>query len=80
MLDITEDLAGSVAAVRDEARAFAQEIAAPQATETDRTERYPWEMVAAMRDAGLMGMTIPRRLGGRGLPLAAAVIAVSELA
>ncbi|MEO1275413.1 MAG: acyl-CoA dehydrogenase family protein [Pseudomonadota bacterium] len=80
MLDITEDLAGSVAAVRDEARAFAQEIAAPQAAETDRTERYPWEMVAAMRDAGLMGMTIPRRLGGRGMPLAAAVTAVSELA
>ncbi|MEL6766492.1 MAG: acyl-CoA dehydrogenase family protein [Pseudomonadota bacterium] len=80
MLDITEDLAGNVAAVRDEARAFAQDVAAPQAAETDRTECYPWEMVAAMRDAGLMGMTIPRRLGGRGMPLAAAVTAVSELA
>ncbi|MEM6356878.1 MAG: acyl-CoA dehydrogenase family protein [Pseudomonadota bacterium] len=80
MLDISDDLNGSVAMVRDEAQRFAREVAAPQAAETDRTEQYPWEMVGAMRDAGLMGMTIPRRLGGRGLPLAAAVTAVSELA
>ncbi|MEM7496949.1 MAG: acyl-CoA dehydrogenase family protein [Pseudomonadota bacterium] len=80
MLDVADDLATSVSTVRDEARRFAREVAAPQAAETDRTERYPWEMVAAMRDAGLMGLTVPRRLGGRGLPLAAAVTAVSELA
>jgi alkylation response protein AidB-like acyl-CoA dehydrogenase len=45
---------------------LAQQEFAPTATETDRTETYPWDNVAKLRDAGFMGMTIPTSLGGRG--------------
>ena len=65
-------------ALRDRARAVA-EAAAAQAAETDRTEQYPWPMVARMRDAGLMGLTIPRDWGGPGLGYFEAALVIEEL-
>ena len=55
-------------------------LVAAQAAETDRTERYPWYAVHALRDAGLMGMTIPVAYGGRGASYLELVTAVEELA
>jgi hypothetical protein len=66
--------------VRRTARALARDVFAPRAAGIDRSECYPWDNVAALREAGLMGMTVPRTLGGRGLPLSAAVAAVGEIA
>ena len=66
-------------ALRDQARALAQEAAA-QAAETDRTEQYPWPMVRRLTEAGFMGMTIPRDHGGRGLSYFDAVLVIEELA
>ena len=62
------------------ARAFADEVAAPRAAETDRREAYPWETVAALRNAGFMGMTIPAELGGKGRDYLDAVLVIEQVA
>ena len=67
-------------ALRDEARALAIETIAPRAAEVDRTEEYPWDNVAALTDAGFMGMTIPEAYGGRGLSYLDAALVVEEMA
>ena len=41
------------------ARDLAERSIAPRAAEVDRTEAYPWDNVAALREAGLLGYTIP---------------------
>lgn len=61
-------------------RALAEETFRPRAAEIDRSEAYPWENVEALRDAGLMGMTLPKPLGGQGRDYLDAVIAVEEIA
>jgi alkylation response protein AidB-like acyl-CoA dehydrogenase len=64
-----------VSRARDVAR-----LVEPQAAETDRSEAYPWASVAALRAAGLMGMTIPREYGGLGASYYEAVLVVECLA
>ena len=66
-------------ALRERARAVAAGIA-PGAAETDRSEAYPWHVVARMREAGFFGMTIPRELGGAGLGYMETVLVVEEMA
>lgn len=46
----------------------------------DRTRTYPWPNVAAMAQAGLMGMTIPRNYGGQGASCLDVVLAVERIA
>ena len=60
--------------------AFAGETAAPRAAETDRSEEYPWDTVAALRDAGFMGMTIPAAYGGQGRDYLDAVLVIEQMA
>ena len=62
------------------ARAFAGEVAAPRAAETDRSEAYPWDTVAALRDAGFLGMTIPAAFGGQGRDYLDAVLVIEQMA
>jgi alkylation response protein AidB-like acyl-CoA dehydrogenase len=56
-------------------QARAQELAerqfAPLAEELDRDQRYPWENVRALVDAGLAGMFLPSEYGGQGASLTA---------
>jgi 3-sulfinopropanoyl-CoA desulfinase len=66
------------ARLRDRAREVARDAAA-QAAETDRTEQYPWPMVRRLREAGLMGLTIPRDWGGPGLSYFDAALVIEEL-
>src|SRR5882724_7042672 len=61
------------------ARAVAARIA-PTAAGTDRSETYPWDNVVLLRDAGLLGMTIPRALDGSGLSYLDAVVVIEEIA
>lgn len=64
-------------------RAIGVELAsqfAPLAAEWDKTRCYPWPNVAAMTDAGLMGMTIPRAFGGQGASFFDVVTVVEEVA
>lgn len=67
-------------ALRDKARALGEEVFRPRAQEVDRTEAYPWDSIAALRDAGFMGMTIPKAYGGAGRTYLDTVLVVEEMA
>lgn len=62
------------------ARELAQRKFAPTAAATDESEQYPWENVALLRDAGFMGMTLPKSVGGQGRSYLDAVVVVEEMA
>lgn len=62
------------------ARELAQQTFRPLAAEVDRTEQYPWESVNQLRDAGFMGMTIPKAYGGRGLSYLDTVLVIEQMA
>ena len=62
------------------ARRIANDAVAPQAAEVDRAEAYPWDNVAALRDAGLLGYTIPREYGGAGGSFLDAAVIIEEMA
>jgi 3-sulfinopropanoyl-CoA desulfinase len=62
------------------ARDLAQNVIAPRAAEVDRTEQYPWDNVQALREAGFIGITIPKELGGQGRSFLDAVILIVEMA
>ena len=67
-------------AFRQGAREFANTVVAPRAAETDRTEQYPWDNVAAMKDAGYMGMTIPKTYGGAARSFLEVTLLIEEMA
>lgn len=67
-------------ALQARARELAQSEFAPTAAETDRTEAYPWDNIAKLRDAGFMGMTLPKSAGGQGLSYLDTVIVIEEMA
>ncbi|MDH3451886.1 MAG: acyl-CoA dehydrogenase family protein, partial [Gammaproteobacteria bacterium] len=62
------------------ARELARTEIAPRAATIDREEQYPWHNVTALKEAGFMGMTIPREYGGLGLSFLDAVLVVDEMA
>jgi len=62
------------------ARHIAVTLIAPNAAEVDRNEQYPWGNVNALRDAGFMGMTIPKRYCGAGLSFLDAAVVIEEMA
>jgi acyl-CoA dehydrogenase len=55
--------------VKRDAREFAAEHVAPNAEEYYRTGEYPWEVLEAGMDAGLVAQDISEEYGGRGLDL-----------
>ena len=66
--------------LRERARELALQVIAPRAAEIDRSEQYPWHNVAALKDAGFLGMTVPRAYGGAGLGYLDAVLVIEEIA
>ena len=50
-------------ALKARARELAREVIAPRAAEVDRSEQYPWDNVAALKEAGFMGLTVPKAWG-----------------
>ena len=64
----------------EKARALARGPVAARAAEVDRSEQYPWDTVALLRDAGFFGMTIPVAYGGQGRSYLDAVLVIEELA
>ena len=62
------------------ARDLAAGIVATNAAEVDKSEQYPWENVKALKEAGFMGMTVPKELGGPGLNFLDANLVVEEMA
>jgi len=77
---MTFDLTSEQIALRERARAFAQEVARPRASEIDAQEQYPWDIVKALTEAGFMGMTIPSAYGGQGRSFLDAVLVIEEMA
>lgn len=67
-------------ALREIARDLAETRFAARAAGFDRTREYCWRNVAELAEAGLMGMTIPRALGGRGASFLEACGVVEEIA
>ena len=66
--------------LQEKARDLARRVVAPRAAEVDRTEAYPWDNVKALTEAGFMGMTVPKALGGPGLSYLDAVLVIEEMA
>ena len=67
-------------ALQARARAFAEEVVRPRAAEIDAQEQYPWDIVAALTQAGFVGMTIPAAYGGQGRSFLDAVLVIEEMA
>jgi len=63
--------------VKREAREFAAEHIEPNAAEYFERGEYPWDVLEAGMDAGLVAQDIPEEYGGRGLSLHE-VLAVAE--
>jgi alkylation response protein AidB-like acyl-CoA dehydrogenase len=62
------------------ARDLAIQVIEPRAADIDRSEKYPWDNVRALNQAGFMGMTIPQEYGGAGLNFLDATIVIEEMA
>lgn len=67
-------------ALQESARELAEAQFRPRAEDVDRSEAYPWESVGALREAGFMGMTIPKQYGGRGLTYLHTVLVIEQMA
>jgi alkylation response protein AidB-like acyl-CoA dehydrogenase len=67
-------------ALQARARAFSQAVVRPRAAAIDRDEQYPWDIVKALAEAGFLGMTMPKALGGQGRPFLDAVLVIEEMA
>lgn len=74
------DLTPEQTLLQSRARELAREVIRARAAETDRTEQYPWDNVAALRDAGFMGYTIPQAYGGAGGSFLDATLIIEEMA
>tara|TARA_R110002096_G_scaffold256123_1_gene449387 strand:+ start:1460 stop:2659 length:1200 start_codon:yes stop_codon:yes gene_type:complete len=65
--------------LRAAARELAQGPVRERAAEVDRTEEYPWDNVDRLKDAGFLGMTIPKEYGGKGGSWMDAVLLIEEM-
>lgn len=74
------ELSSAQKALREKARALAEGEIARRAAEIDRSEQYPWENVALLKEAGFFGMTIPVAYGGKGASFLDAVLVIEEMA
>jgi alkylation response protein AidB-like acyl-CoA dehydrogenase len=67
-------------ALQARARAFAQEVVRPRAAAIDRDEQYPWDIVKALKEAGFLGLTMPKALGGQDRSFLEAVLVIEAMA
>ncbi len=69
--------------VRDELRAgvrrWVEREVLPVASALEHADEYPADLVHAMKEMGLFGITIPEEHGGLGLDLMAYIAVVEEL-
>lgn len=62
------------------ARDFAERVIVPVASDLDRTERYPHEVLRGLAELGLMGVNIPAALGGSEAGAVSYALAMMEIA
>ena len=70
---VADDLVAAV-------RRFVEREVLPVASGLEHADEYPEALVAAMRDMGLFGCTVPEEFGGLGLDVATYARVVEELA
>ncbi|MCW5745667.1 MAG: acyl-CoA dehydrogenase family protein [Alphaproteobacteria bacterium] len=73
------DLSPDRKSLQARARELARGPVAARAAEVDRTEQYPWDNVNLLKEAGLLGMTIPTPYGGQGRAWLDAVLVIEAL-
>ena len=74
------DLTTEQRAVRDLCREFAREEIAPRAAHLDRSEEFPYELVAAMGRLGLFALPFAPEVGGAGGDFISYCLALEEVA
>lgn len=74
------ELSQSQLHLRDRAREIAETELRPHAREWDENESFPRRSLEVLRDAGLLGVTVPERYGGGGLGILEGCLIVEELA
>jgi alkylation response protein AidB-like acyl-CoA dehydrogenase len=72
-----DDVRGEIVEV---VRRFVAKEVTPVASELERDDRFPTEIVDRMRELGLFGVTIPQSYGGLGLDLLTYTGVIEELA
>jgi isovaleryl-CoA dehydrogenase len=65
--------------LRDSVSRFAEREIAPRASDIDRTNAFPADLWRKLGDLGVLGITIPEKLGGPGLGYLAHVVAMEEI-
>ena len=76
------ELPEDIQAIREMARAFAQDECGPGAAERDKKEQFPTEQVKKAAELGLLGMLIPEEFGGvemGNLALAEALVEINKV-
>ncbi len=66
-------------ALVEQARRIAEESIAPYAAEVDEQSRFPKEGIAALSEAGFLGLTIPTEFGGMGQGMRVACAVLDEI-
>jgi butyryl-CoA dehydrogenase len=74
------ELSEPQAAFEREIAAFAAAEIAPRAQAIDQANQFPHDLVAAMAERGLLGVTIPREWGGAGRDYVSYALALEALA
>jgi butyryl-CoA dehydrogenase len=65
--------------IMDMAREFAQKEVAPHASELDRSEKFPTEIIKKAGKLGFLGMMIPEEYGGAGWDTITYALVIEEL-
>ncbi|WP_296072970.1 isovaleryl-CoA dehydrogenase [uncultured Agrobacterium sp.] len=73
------DLGPEIAALRDSARAFADDKIAPLAAEIDRDDSFPRQLWPQMGELGLHGITVSEEFGGADMGYLAHCVAMEEI-
>jgi butyryl-CoA dehydrogenase len=73
------ELTDSQLRVRDLMRRFALERLAQAGIETDRTHRFPAEIVKELGELGIMGIFVPETYGGAGMDHVSYALAIEEI-
>ena len=66
--------------IRKRAAQVAREVVAPRASEVDLEGAYPFDYFDAFRDAGLLGIAIPKEYGGADAGTFGLALAIEEVA
>ena len=65
--------------IKDMVAEFVDEEIVPVASEIDKNDEFPWELVDELGELGLMGMPFPEEYGGAGLDYHSYPIALEEI-